>query len=204
MSGVKSKTSPFSAKNVCYFAVLLALILVLQLTGATIKITPATQLSFVLLPIVLGGMILGPIAGALLGFVFGLVVYLQGVFGLDAFTFILFTDHPILTALVCIVKGTCSGFVSGLIYKALSNKNQTVAAFISSASAPVVNTGLFILGALFMSDTLNANFVDGTSVIYFLVIGCAGVNFLIEFALNLILAPIILRVVRIVEKSLRK
>ena len=63
-----------------------------------------------------------------------------------------------------------------------------------------VNTGLFILGALcFLQDTLKANFVSGTSVIYFLIIGCAGINFLIELAINLIAAPSIYRVIGIVK-----
>lgn len=200
-----SNTSPLSAKNVCYFAVLLALILVLQLTGATIKITPSTQLSFVLLPIVLGGMLLGEVAGGLLGLAFGIIVLLQGVMGVDAFTMILFNDHPVITTLLCVIKGTACGYFSGLIYKLVSKKNQTVAGFIASASAPIINTGLFILGALLMSDTLSGNFVaDGQTVIYFLVIVCAGVNFIIEFAINLLVAPALLRVVRVVEKNIKK
>ena len=75
------------------------------------------------------------------------------------------------------------------------------ATFVASAAAPVINTGLFILGALIMvRDTLTANFVNGTSVIYFLIIGCAGVNFLIELALNLVVAPALVRVTRALEK----
>ena len=83
----------------------------------------------------------------------------------------------------------------------MKKKNEYVAVFVASAIVPIVNTGLFILGALLMSDTLSANFVaDGSTVIYFLVIGCAGVNFLIEFAVNLISAPTIHRVMRIIGK----
>ena len=56
-----------------------------------------------------------------------------------------------------------------------------------------------------MSDTLSANFVaDGTTVLYFLIIGCAGVNFLFEFALNLIVAPAIARIVAVLQKRLER
>ncbi|MBQ9116377.1 MAG: ECF transporter S component [Clostridia bacterium] len=173
-------------------AVLTAIVLVLQLTGTGIKIPVpgTTSISLTLVPIVLGAMILGPAGGAWLGFMFGLVTYVMGATGADGFTFILFSDHPILTALVCFGKGICAGLFAGLVYKALMKVNPLVATFVSAAVAPIANTGLFILGALTMSDTLGANFVaDGTTVIYFLVIGCAGLNFIFEFILNMVVAP---------------
>ena len=61
-----AKRKFFSAKRVTGLAVLLALVIVLQLWGNNIKIG-ATGLSFVLVPIVLGGVLFGPSAGAFLG-----------------------------------------------------------------------------------------------------------------------------------------
>ena len=66
-----AKRKFFSAKRVTGLAVLLALVIVLQLWGNNIKIG-ATGLSFVLVPIVLGGVLFGPSAGAFLGLVSGL------------------------------------------------------------------------------------------------------------------------------------
>ena len=189
----------FSAKRITGLAVLLALVIVLQLFGGYIRIG-ATPLSFVLVPIVLAGILYGPIAGGILGFAFGLVVLLQGIFGVDGFTMILFNDHPVWTALLCLVKGAAAGLLSGLTHKLLAKKNAYAGTFAAAVVAPIVNTGLFILGALcFLQDTLKANFVSGTSVIYFLIIGCAGINFLIELAINLIAAPSIYRVIGIVK-----
>ena len=75
--------------------------------------------------------------------------------------------------------------------------------YTAAAAAPIVNTGLVILGALLMSETLSANFVaDGSTVLYFLVIVCAGVNFLLELALNLIVTPSISAVVQAVKKRM--
>ena len=193
------KESFFSAKRVTGLAVLLALVIVLQLFGGYIRIG-ATPLSFVLVPIVLAGIMYGPIAGGFLGFAFGLVVLLQGVFGVDGFTMILFNDHPVWTTLLCLVKGVAAGLLSGLTHKLVAKKNAYVGTFAAAVVAPIVNTGLFILGSLcFLQDTLKANFVSGTSVIYFLIIGCAGINFLIELAINLIAAPSIYRVIGIVK-----
>lgn len=192
----------FTSRNIVFLAVLLALVIVLQLAGTALGNLGVTAPSLVLIPIVLGAVLLGPLSGGLLGFAFGVIVLLAGVFGMDKFTLILFTDHPFLTALLCLVKGAAAGVAAGFVFRALRKKNENVAAVCASLTAPVVNTGLFILGALLMSDTLSANFVaDGQTVLYFLVIGCAGLNFLFEFLLNAVLSPVIYKVSRIVKRS---
>ena len=196
----KKGSNFFSARNISVLAVLVALVVVLQVCGGYFKIG-ATSLSFVLVPIVLGGILLGPMAGAFLGFIFGFIVLIYGVTGADPFTFILFGEHPVLTALTCLVKGTAAGLISGLLFRLISRKNSYVAVFVASAFAPILNTGLFILGALLMSDTLNSNFVaDGQTLVYFLFIGCAGINFIIEFAINMVLSPAVFTVDRVVRR----
>ncbi len=184
-------------------AFLLALVIVLQLFGSSIKIG-ATSFSLVLIPIAVGGILLGKGAGAFLGFVFGLITLIAGITGTDVFTQILFQDHPFLTSLVCLGKGTAAGFGAGLIYQLLKNKQKFAAVVSAAAIAPVLNTGLFILGALLMSDTLSANFVaEGSTVIYFLVIGCAGVNFIVEFLVNLVVSPGLYQAVNAISKRLK-
>ena len=198
-----NKEKVFSARNITYFAILLALVVVLQTTLGSIKIG-ATSFSVVLIPIVVGSILLGPIAGGILGFVFGLIVLIYGITGADAFTNVLFNGAPIMTILTCIVKGVVAGFVPGLLYKLLAPKNQTLATIVSALVAPILNTGLFILGALCMSGVISNNFVaDGQTVIYFLVIVCAGINFLVEFAVNAVVSPGLARVVQVIEKRVK-
>ncbi len=195
----------FSAANLTKFAVLLALVIVLQVFGGFVSGFLPVELSFVLIPIVLGAVILGPVAGGTLGLAFGVVTIVYGAAGISSFTAILLADHPLLTVLVCLVKGFMAGFVPGLLFRLLSGKNTQVAVFAAAAAAPVMNTGFFILGMLLMTDTLAANFVSSgamSDIVYFLFIGCAGVNFIIEFAINLILAPAIHTVYRVVEKRI--
>ena len=197
---MEEKTSFFTSKNIAVLGILGAFVLVLQIFGSYFRIG-TVQFSFVLVPIVLGAILTGAYGGAVLGFLFGVITLIMGIVGVDHFTFILFSDHPVLTILTCIVKATAAGFLSGLIYGLISKKNRTVAVFSAAAAAPIVNTSLFIVGALFMSDTLTANFVQsGTSVIYFLIIGCAGINFIVELAINLLLAPSIYRIIKVVKR----
>ena len=61
-----------SAKNLAALAMLTALVVVLQVFGSYFTIG-AVRLSFVLIPIVVGAIVLGPLGGAFLGFVFGTV-----------------------------------------------------------------------------------------------------------------------------------
>ncbi len=202
----------FSAKNIAYFAVLLALVVVLQCCGGFIKIG-GTSLSFVLVPIVLGGILLGPLAGGLLGFIFGFIVLMYGVSGADPFTGYLLTNSPVMTVLICLVKGVLAGIIPALIYKLIAKKNTLIAVVVAALLTPIINTGIFILGCLIISGTLTGwmeyavsnGWMEATvAVPYYLFVGCAGVNFIVEFAINVVLAPAIHRVVIVVEKQIGK
>lgn len=187
----------FDTRKLVIFAVFLALVILLQVFGSFIKIG-AVSISLVLIPIVLGGILMGPIAGTCLGFAFGLVTLVAGITGTDPFTAVLFSEHPALTALVCLGKGTCAGLFSALLYKLIAKKSQIAAVFTASAAAPIINTGLFILGALTMQDTFLKNFLtDGMSLLYFLVIVCAGINFIIEFCVNIVASPALISLIKI-------
>lgn len=190
----------FTAKNVTILGVLTAIIVVLQIFGSYFRIG-TISLSFVLVPIVIGGIMTGVIGGMILGFIFGVITLVMGIVGADQFTFILFSDHPFLTILTCVIKGSAAGFMSGFVYKLLKDKNLTLSTFAASAVAPIVNTGLFIVGAFCMADTLNSNFVaENSNVVYFIFIGCAGINFLIELAINLVLAPSVCKIIKAVKR----
>ncbi len=193
----------FTAKNIAYLAVLLALVIVLQTCGGFFQVG-GLSLSFVLVPIVLGGILLGVWAGAFLGFVFGFIVLMYGVAGAEPFTATLLANSPVMTVLICLVKGTAAGLVSALLYKLISKKSAFAASVIASVSAPIVNTGLFIVGCLMISGTIGTLFTTTGSlseIVYFLFIGCAGINFLVEFTINFALAPAIYRVTAVAERA---
>lgn len=187
---MEEKQKFFTSKNITFLGVLTALIIVLQVLGSNIVVFGTVRLSFVLVPIVLGAIMLGVRGGVFLGFVFGLITIIMGAVGADPLTYVLLNESPFLCVATCLVKAVCAGLISALTYKAVSVKNKTIALFVSAIVAPVVNTGLFILGALAMGNVLNDNFVaNGESLIHFLIIGCAGINFLVELSINVVLAP---------------
>ena len=187
-----------------FLAFLIAIVVVLQLFASAIPLGQ-TQFSLVLIPIALGAMILGPMAGGILGFIFGFIVLMAGITGTDFFTATLFQNAPFITSLLCLGKGTLAGIATGLVYKLIQKKSEFAAIIAAAATTPIVNTGLFAFGSLFLKKTLEANFQpDGVSFLYFIFIIIIGINFLVEFAVNLIFSPALVRVVAVIKKQFTK
>ena len=159
-------------------ALFTAIVVVLQLLGSFIKVGPFA-VSLVLIPIVVGAAVYGVKAGAWLGFVFGVVVTIAVVTGADAGGYIMFSARPVMTVIVCLLKGTAAGYVAGLVYRAISKKNALAGVIVAAAAAPVVNTG----------------------VATYIVTGLVGVNFLLELGVNLVLSPTITRLIAAGKKG---
>ena len=177
--------------------VLSALVIVLQLWGSAIPFFGGTSLCLVLIPIVVGGLILGVRAGTFLGLLFGVFVFLWcGVLGYDPFTAFLFQNKPLMTALICIGKGAAAGLVPPLVHRALSRKLPFPSVIIASALAPICNTGLFIVGMFMILGTLKA-YLGAMTVGYFFG-AIILVNFTVELVINLIASPAIYRVAQVV------
>ena len=188
-----------STRTLVLGAMLTALVVVFQFIGSAIKFGPFS-ISLVLVPIVVGAALYGPLAGAWLGLVFGAVVLLAG----DAGVFL--TIDPFGTVLTVLVKGMAAGFLAGLAYRLIEKKNALVAVFVAAAVCPIVNTGVFLLGCvLFFLPTIRAWGADAgfDNVAAYMFLGLAGGNFLFELLFNLVLSPAIHRVLLLVEKKVR-
>jgi uncharacterized membrane protein len=184
-------------------AILFALITIFQLFATFLKIG-TFPIALVLVPIVVGAALYGPGAGAILGGVFGAIVLSMAITGMDPVAQILWAANPPAMALSVIVKGVAAGGVSGLAYTFISKRNQTAGVFTAALLCPVVNTGLFLAAmVLFFRDML-IEWAGDTSLLYFSFIGLAGVNFLIELGVNLVLAPAALRIIYAVRSDKRR
>ena len=183
-------------------ALLAALVVVLQTVATGIKIGPV-PISLTLVPIVVGAILFGPGAGALLGGVFGVVCLIAGITGTDQFTNMLWAASPFWLTVVCVGKAVLCGWVAGLVYKALS-KNQTLGCIVAAICAPIVNTGVFAIGMFTAFRPILQSFAGGTDLVYYFFIGMIGVNFLVELGVNAVLSAAIARIVKAVEQSLGK
>jgi thiamine transporter ThiT len=181
-----------NTKNMVGVALFTAIVVVLQLLGGGIK-AGMFSISLVLVPIVVGSAVYGWKAGAWLGFAFGVAVLLSG----DAAAFLAVDVFG--TILVVLLKGTLCGLLAGLLYKLLSKANQVIAVFGAAILCPLVNTGVFLIGCrIFFYETVAewGAALGFENVAAYMFLGLAGVNFLIELGVNIVLAPMIVRLIK--------
>ena len=186
-------------------ALLAAVVVVLQLLAGMIKIG-TFSITLTLIPIIVGAAFYGPSAGAILGAVFGVVVYIGCVTGSDVGGNMVFVANPFLCFLVVMAKGALAGFCAGLVYRLVmkgqnSVSRGVVAVLLAGITAPVVNTGVFCIGMLlFFRGTLQA-WAAGSDLFNYIIFGLTGVNFLIELGINMVFSPAIVTIIRAVRKS---
>lgn len=170
--------------------ILTAVVIILQALANGIRLGPFS-ITLVLAPIIIGAALYGILAGAWLGLVFGIVVLLT-----DAGVFLAVSVPG--TILVCLAKGVLAGVAAGAVYRLVAKKNRLVAVILAALVAPVVNTGVFLIGCrLFFYDTV-ASWADGyESVVAFMFFGLVGANFIVETIVNLVLSSVIVQIIQI-------
>ena len=181
--------------------------LIRKITLVGILTALATVLSFIKIPIVssititlvlpvvvIGAALCGPIVGAWL-------TVIPAIAALpEAALFMVYS--PVGTLVTLFLKGILAGFTAGVIYKLLSKKHPIGAVAVSAVAAPVVNTGIFFLGCfIFLYDALVAMAQEAGVGMGTLILGLGVINFIIELILNVILCPVILRIIQIATKN---
>lgn len=188
-----AKSNRFNANTIIGLGLLTAIVVVMQFISMGLRFG-TFSITLTLIPIVVGAALYGWISGAWLGFVFGVSVLLTG----DANAFLAVNIPGTITTVL--VKGVLAGLFAGLVYELISKKNQIAAVLVSAIVAPVVNTGVFILGSyVFFFDYLSG-LAEGTNLLVFILVALVGINFFIELGTNLVLNPAILQIIRIGKK----
>ena len=179
---------------------LTALVAVLQVFASTVRLGPVS-ITLTLVPIIIGAALYGWKAGAWLGFIFGVIV----LFTPDVAAFMAISVPA--TLVTVLLKGTLAGLCAGLVYTAIEKKNRTAAVIVSGIAAPIVNTGIFLLGcAMFFMEIVQALAAENgmaENIFLFIIVGMAGTNFLVELGINMLLSSAIVFIIGIVKKRMR-
>ncbi len=188
----------FDTKKLVSIAMMAAVVVVVQALCLGLKFLGVFSLTLTMVPIVVGAALYGWKAGAIFGFLFGALTLF------DAALFWAF--NPLATIAVCLLKGAAAGASAGLAYKLFAKKSDTLATVMAAVVSPIVNTGIFIVGCLiFFVEPLKQLTIgtewEGGNFLAFLLVGIVGVNFIIEFVINVVLSPVILRITRIAKKT---
>ena len=199
MSTTKKKPDVYRMAGL---AILTAIIIALQIFTTFVKFGPF-EITLALIPMVIGAAMYGIGAGFYLGAVLGAVVTIMCMNGAGGGGTFVWLANPAVCAIMCILKTAIAGLCAGLVYKALQKKNKYVAVFLAAVVAPIVNTGIFIIGMLIFFRDLLYQWANGTDTLTFIIIGIVGVNFLVEFTVNIVLSPVVVKIIDAVKKTSR-
>ena len=183
------KKKLFNIKGIVGTGLLLAVEVVLQVLSMIIPSAVTINLS--LIPITLGAILYGPIAGLFLGVMCGVIVLVT-----PNTVNLFMAVSPVATILVCLFKTGLAGLLAGFIYKWLKNKHSVAGSILASLVVPIVNTAIFsVVCYFFFLDALGLkNFWEIFTVLI-------GINFAFEIVSNTIICPSLLEVLNHVKKS---
>lgn len=193
-----TRSNKMSTGTMVLGALLTALVFVLQFMGAFVRFGPFS-ISLVLIPIVIGAATCGVKVATWLGLVFGAAVLFSG----DAAAFLAVNVPG--TIVTVLVKGAACGLCAGLVYKLFERTNRYLAVALAAVVCPVVNTGVFLIGCLIFFMETVATWAQaaglGANVGKFMIVGLVGANFLFELGSNIILSPVVVRLLNIRSKQ---
>lgn len=188
-------------RRLTQLALLVAIMLVLAFTPlGYLKLGPAIEITFMVIPVAVGAILLGPASGAFLGGVFGLTSFIQ-CFGMSQFGATLLGIDAVRTFLVCMVSRVLMGWLCGLIFRALHHFDKTrfLSYAAASLSAALLNTVFFVglLMLLFGQSDFILGMRGGMNLIAFLA-AFVGINGLVEAFVAFALGTAISKAVSVV------
>ena len=187
-------------KKLVGVATLTALVVGLQFLSNYVSFG-SISITLALIPIAMGAILYGPLAGLFLGAVMGAIVIAapstQAVF---------MPVNPAATIILCLLKTAIAGLVSGLLFKLfafIAKKQNDVkkkkilfaaGVIVAALVVPVINTGLFIVGASIFFMDLFGNFIT-------IIDAVITTNFLVEFLVSAILSPALVTLIKVLTRQ---
>ena len=196
-------------RKMAQLAILIAIMLIFAFTPLGYFKTAGVEITFMVLPVAIGAIVIGPAGGAILGGVFGITSFVQ-CFGTSPFGAMLLGINPIFTFITCLVPRVLCGWIAGWIFRALQkvDKTKLVSYCTAALSTALLNTVFFILSIVvffWKNETFTTTMISwGFSLDSFwvFVVAFVGLNGLIEAIVNFVVAAAVGKaVVRYVDKA---
>ncbi len=150
-----------SARDLTTMGLLTGILLVMSFTPLGYFHTFGLDISLMMVPVGIGAMILGPKAGAWLGFVFGATSFYQAMTGASPFSAMLFNISPLYTFLTCIPTRMLMGWLTGVLFLLFHklDRKKTVCFFMGGFCAAFLNTVFFM--SMLILCFWNTEFIQG-------------------------------------------
>lgn len=188
---MSKKEKQIPLKSVIGLAVFALIIVVMAFTPAGFLKTGNLESSFLVVPVAIGAILLGPTNGAVLGLVMGVVSFAQ-CFGASDMGSALFGVSAVNTFLLCVIPRVICGWMAGVFYDLLSKIDKTgfVPQIAAAVVCPIFNFILFMLGlSLLFGQTpylLNLQTqMNASGIGFYFALG--GMNLLFELLASVVL-----------------
>lgn len=180
MSNTSSKV-----RETALTAVLAAIVLLMAFTPLGYLRVGPVSITFLVIPVVIGGMTLGPVRGGFLGAVFGATSFAQCFMG-DLFGAALAALSPVATAVACFVPRILIGVVAGVLFPALLKVSRShVLAFVGTAVAGTLTNTILFVGMVV--GFFQSSYFDG-SPFWTIFVGFFTVNVALELVVGVIVS----------------
>ena len=182
--------SVLNTRQLVILGLMTALVLIFSFTPiGSIPVGPLV-ITLNIIPIAIAAVTCGPVGGAVIGGVFGLMSFLQciGIGVPSGMGAALFAINPFLAFVQRFIPRLLDGFIAGLVFKGVSSKaNKTIACGVTGFCSAFFNTLLFMtsLVLLFGNTQYMKDLMGGKNVLVFIVT-FVGVNALVEMAASTI------------------
>lgn len=196
----ETRRGRYSVQGLVRISVLVAIMLLLELTGLGMIKMPGLEITLLMVPVIVGAIVMGPGAGALLGGVFGCISFWE-CFGRSQFGAVLLGISPLYTFLVCVPTRLLAGWMCGLAFRVLHRLDRSNLWSFGAAGliGALCNTALFMttLCLCFYHTEFIQSFVAGfgsPNPLLF-VVAFVGVNGLVEGVVCLVTGAAIAKAV---------
>ncbi len=181
----EKKRGKYTVRDLVRVSVLVAIMLLLEVTGLGLIKTAGLEITILLVPVIVGAIVMGPATGMLLGAVFGLISFWE-CFGKSAFGVVLLGINPFATFLVCVPTRMLAGWLCGLSFKGLNKLDKSNLWSFGAAGliGALCNTALFmatLCGCFYHTEYIQSIAAAlGSANPFLFVLAFVGINGLIE------------------------
>lgn len=172
------KKSKVDVRYMVTLAMLTAILLIMAMTPlGTLPIGPLS-VSFIMIPVAIGAVMLGPVGGMIMGAIFGIASFLQ-CFGIGVpspMGAVLAEISPFLAFVQRFIPRALAGLLCGYVYRGVKKLfGPAAAGYVTGFCAALFNTILFMLSLvlLFGSTSYVQGLIGGRNIIVFI---CAFVG----------------------------
>ena len=135
-----------STKTTYLVRIALLMAITIVLAATPLGYIPAGVLSFTImvLPVAIGGVLMGTPAGLILGLTFGVTSFIKAP--TEALGQLILSYSGVFTAFVCIVPRVCVGLFAGLMHNVMKGRQKQPAwlYLLAGGGSSFVNTALFV------------------------------------------------------------